>query len=188
MKNVVITVVLVLAAEVLAAVLLAKAGAFGVAATSNNPAFLDWLLVTDRDAVTEGHARGITVPSLDDEAMVRRGLEHYDGMCVGCHGAPGVAPAPPGKGLNPRPPALAKMGTMSTADEAEAFWIIKHGIRMTGMPAFGPTHRDDQIWDMVAFLARLQHLNPEQYRTLVEEQRAEEGSQTSGQGSAQAQP
>jgi len=168
MKKVVVTAVVVLLIEAIAVVVLAKIGFMGVAATGENPAVLDWLLVADRQAAISASVREISVPDLQSAAMVQRGLERFHEMCVGCHGAPGVEQSDVGKGLNPEPPDLAKMGPLSQRQEAHVFWVAKHGIRMTGMPAFGPTHGDDQIWDIVAFVARLQELSPDQYQAMVQ--------------------
>jgi hypothetical protein len=85
-------------------------------------------------------------------------------MCVACHGAPGKERDEVGRGLMPQPPALAK--TAPTWSNGELFWILKHGVKMTGMPAFGPTHSDERLWSMVAFLRRLPNLTPEQYYQL----------------------
>jgi mono/diheme cytochrome c family protein len=43
------------------------------------------------------------------------------------------------------------------------YWIVKHGVKMTGMPAFGPTHSDERLWTIVAFLKQLPQLSPEKY-------------------------
>jgi mono/diheme cytochrome c family protein len=82
-------------------------------------------------------------------------------MCVTCHGAPGIAPDELAQGLNPQAPELAQ----STTDlsPGEMFLIIKDGIKMTGMPAWGTSHSDSAIWAMVVFLQRLQTLTPETY-------------------------
>jgi mono/diheme cytochrome c family protein len=96
---------------------------------------------------------------------VRNGLGHYREMCVVCHGAPGVPKSEIGMGLNPDPPDLAHEG----AEQAPArlFWVLKNGIKMTGMPSFGMTHTDEQLWAMVAFLKQLPKLNPQQYAAMV---------------------
>ena len=47
------------------------------------------------------------------------------------------------------------------------FWIVKHGIKASGMPSWGPTHDDQRIWAMVAFLQKLPQLTPEQYQILT---------------------
>ena len=88
-------------------------------------------------------------------------------MCVTCHGAPGVERGTLGKGINPKPPNLAKeAGEWS---DRELFWITKHGIKLAGMPAFGVTHSDEELWAIVAFLRRLETMSAEEYRRLATE-------------------
>jgi mono/diheme cytochrome c family protein len=93
------------------------------------------------------------------------GAADFDEMCVQCHGAPGREPGEVGAGLNPRPPDLAHAADRWSP--AEIFWIIKNGVRMTGMPAFGPTHDDDRIWSMVAFVRQLPGMTPDRYEKLT---------------------
>ena len=89
-------------------------------------------------------------PHAGDPAAIATGLDHYRENCLMCHGAPDIAGAELSKGLNPPAPSLDK-GENDTPD-GELFWFIKHGIRMTAMPAFGPTHTDEEIWKLVAFI------------------------------------
>jgi mono/diheme cytochrome c family protein len=100
----------------------------------------------------------------DPEAL-RAGLAHYHGMCVGCHGAPGVDAAEWSEGLNPPPPDLS-LGRVQKRTDGELFWIVQNGIRMSGMPAFGTSHKDEEIWKIVAFLRRLPALTPDQEKEL----------------------
>jgi mono/diheme cytochrome c family protein len=88
---------------------------------------------------------------------VATGLDHYREDCVICHGAPNVEAGEIAQGLNPRAPKLQSRGTQSMSD-GELFWTIKYGVRMTGMPAFAPTHTDEQIWKIVAFVRHLPKL------------------------------
>jgi mono/diheme cytochrome c family protein len=97
-------------------------------------------------------------------AAIAVGFDHYRENCVMCHGAPGVAGAELSKGLNPPAPPLGK-GENGTPD-GELFWVIKHGIRMTAMPAFGPTHTDEEIWKIVAFIRHLPDLTKEEQDSL----------------------
>jgi mono/diheme cytochrome c family protein len=94
------------------------------------------------------------------------GLAHYRAMCVTCHGAPGVDPSEIGEGLNPPAPDLTLPKVQARTD-GELFWIVQNGLRMTGMPAFGPTHRDEEIWKIVAFLRHLPELTPEEEKALT---------------------
>lgn len=123
------------------------------------------LLETARDRSIAARAREVQVPNLEDEALIRSGAGNYDSMCVGCHLAPGVGDTELSQNLYPAPPKLAEPGDPS--DPAAAFWVIKHGIKSTGMPAWGKSMDDPYIWGMVAFLQRLPQLDAREYRELV---------------------
>jgi len=84
-------------------------------------------------------------------------------MCVTCHGAPGVLPSEIGVGLSPPAPDLSHIDDLNSA---EIYWIIRHGIDMTGMPAFSRTHDDASLWAMTAFVQRLSQVSPLQYDSL----------------------
>jgi mono/diheme cytochrome c family protein len=96
----------------------------------------------------------------------RGAMEHYREMCVSCHGAPGVDASEAGEGLNPPAPDLTLTRVQKRSD-GELFWILQNGIRMTGMPAFGPTHKDEDIWKLVALLRHLPSLTPEEQKLLA---------------------
>jgi len=98
--------------------------------------------------------------------ILREGAEHYREMCVGCHGAPGVDPSEIGEGLNPPAPDLT-LERVQRRTDGELFWIVQNGIRMSGMPAFGATHKDRQIWEIVAFVRHLPELTPEEEKALA---------------------
>ncbi|MFZ0256542.1 MAG: cytochrome c [Gammaproteobacteria bacterium] len=126
--------------------------------------FERWLLSTTMENSVRRHAEDTAVPNLTSPNLMPLGFRHYDEMCVSCHGAPGVPAAELAKGLTPQPPALTE-----EADEwspAELYWIIKNGIKMTGMPAWGPTHGDDELWAIVAFLRKLPSLSPQAYQLM----------------------
>lgn len=102
-------------------------------------------------------------PNLDDPALIRQGAGNYNAMCMSCHLAPGMAETELSKGLYPAPPNLSKQ----TVDAASAFWVIKHGIKASGMPSWGKSMSDEYIWNMVAFLQKMPEMSPEQYQALV---------------------
>lgn len=110
-------------------------------------------------------ARDIEVPDLKDEALIRAGAGNYNAMCIGCHLAPGVENTELSQALYPSPPNLARSGIVG--DPAAAFWIIKHGIKASGMPAWGKSMGDEYIWGIVAFLDQLPQLNTQQYQAMV---------------------
>jgi mono/diheme cytochrome c family protein len=163
----VLTVVVVFVVLALAALGFISSGVYDVAASTPDKDFVSWVLRRTQHNSVERRAEGIQVPRLDDPEMIKTGLVHYQEMCATCHGAPGVEMSEIGQGLNPYPPELAEK---SEPDEAaEFFWIVKNGIKMTGMPSFGVTHSDQEIWAIIAFLQRMPKLSPEEYQKMVQE-------------------
>jgi mono/diheme cytochrome c family protein len=96
---------------------------------------------------------------------LRGGLAHFRENCVICHGAPGVDPGEIGQGLNPGAPDLT-LPRVQRRSDGELFWITGNGIRMTGMPAFSPTHGENEIWQMVLFLRHLPEITDEETKQL----------------------
>jgi len=146
-------------------------GSVDVAADGKELPVLRWVLETTRERSIERRADRVEPISgsvLNNPETIRAGFGHYDEMCVVCHGAPGVEPGEARDGLNPKPPLLAEEA--EDLSDRELFWVIKHGIRMTGMPAWGPTHSDDKIWAMVAFVKRLPALSAEEYRAMQQQE------------------
>jgi mono/diheme cytochrome c family protein len=139
-------------------------GFFNVAADVPHSAFVLAAMELVRDRSIAVRLKDVRVPPLDDPKLVAEGAEHYAGMCVDCHRAPGVKASQMREGLYPQPPDLTEH---FDAGPAEEFWVIKHGIKMSAMPAWGKTHDDQSIWGIVAFLQRLPQLSPDQYRALV---------------------
>lgn len=121
------------------------------------------VLDTLRQKSIQAHARAIHVPALDDPQLILKGAGQYAAMCTQCHLAPGQANSEIRPGLYPQPPNLSA----HRVDPAEAFWVIKHGVKMSAMPAWGSSHDDATIWSMVAFLKTLPDLTPQAYQTLV---------------------
>lgn len=113
--------------------------------------------------------------------ILREGLSHFKENCVGCHGTPGVDAAEYGQGLNPPAPDLT-LPRVQKRPDGELFWIVSNGIRMTGMPAFSPTHKEKEIWEIVAFLRHLPELSPDEERTL--KAKTEEASHHHGEARA----
>lgn len=140
-------------------------GIYNVAADVPHTRLVYWLLDVAHDRSVEIRADDIQVPNdLGDAKRIAAGAGLYAEMCVGCHLAPGMEKTEISQGLYPEAPELAQDTDLSPAEE---FWTIKHGIKMTGMAAWGKTHNDTLIWDMVAFLQKLPSLSPQQYKDLV---------------------
>lgn len=103
-------------------------------------------------------------PDLNDPALIRQGAGNYDSMCTSCHLGPGMEENELSRGLYPKPPNLS---AEEIGNPAHHFWVIKHGIKASGMPAWGRSMQDQYIWGMVAFLQQLPKLSPEQYLEMV---------------------
>ncbi len=144
----------------------AYSGVFEIAATTTDAAVVRWVLETTRENAVRKGALEVILPDLSEEGRPPRGAKAFDEMCAGCHGAPGRESFLGAGDMNPPPPDLASVA--SERSPQELFWVIKNGLRMTGMPAWGPTHGDDQLWDLVALMKRLPELTPEGYRALTE--------------------
>jgi mono/diheme cytochrome c family protein len=148
-----------------AAVVAIYAGLYNIAADIPHTQPVYWLLDTIRQRSVIARARDIVVPNdLDDAKRISRGAGQYAEMCSGCHLAPGLKRTEISQGLYPRAPELRRKTDLTPA---ERFWIVKHGIKMTGMPAWGVTHDDELLWDVVAFVRKLPEMTPEQYETMV---------------------
>jgi len=141
------------------------AGAYDVAATAPHWPVTRWVMETARIRSIKAHAAGILVPpGFDDPAKIPMGVEHFAAHCAVCHGAPGVPHGDIAQGLYPPPPDLAKTAPLYSS--AELFWIVKNGIKMTGMPAWSD-HSDPELWATVAFVKKLPGMSEQDYARLV---------------------
>jgi mono/diheme cytochrome c family protein len=138
-------------------------GTYNIGADSPHWAITSKLINVLRERSIDTRAAQVTVPNLNAPALVKLGAEHYQEMCTGCHLAPGLGDSELRDGLYPQPPNL----THFAPRPAEAFWIIKHGIKLTAMPAWGKTHDDQKIWAMVAFLQKQPRMGVDEYRALT---------------------
>ena len=148
-------------------------GWFDVAASIPPGALEKKLAGLARDRSVTRRAPRATNPVGKDMGAVKAGGEHYKEMCVACHGAPGVDPSEIGEGLNPPAPDLT-LERVQRRSDGELYWIVQNGIRMSGMPAFGATHKERQVWEIVAFLRHLPELTPEERKALTEANRENE--------------
>jgi hypothetical protein len=130
-------------------------GFFNVAGTAADPGVVDWALIHVRQASISRHAVDKPPMPLDDAALVRQGAKAFSERgCTNCHGAPGVMWAKFSEGLRPDPPDLKEIANERPPNEL--FWVIKNGIKMTGMPSFGLIEVPDrEIWTIVAFVKKL---------------------------------
>ena len=131
-------------------------------AEPGQPSAFDWYFNLAAQQAITLWSLGVDVPDLDEPGMVERGAGHYEMVCADCHGSP-AAPAQQFAGnLSPSPPLLVER-MAQWHPEARVFATVKHGIRRTAMPGWPTQMRDDEVWDMVAFLKALPELDAVAY-------------------------
>jgi mono/diheme cytochrome c family protein len=121
------------------------------------------IIETMRDRSIVRYSSEVKVPDLNDQQLILKGAGQYAAMCVNCHLAPGKSSSEIRPGLYPQPPELAKI----KIDPRIVFWVTKHGVKMSGMPAWGRGHDDATLWSIVAFVNKLPTMSPEQYKDIV---------------------
>jgi len=170
MKRFLMGVLAALVVGVGAGALFVYSGTFDISADTPHSPLVHQLIETTRERAIDRRTRDLAVPAnLSDTERVRRGAGNYDAMCMGCHLAPGKANSEIRMGLYPAPPDLSQPAKTQTDVAARQFWIIKHGIKASGMPAWSKGGiEDDAIWDMVAFMQKMPTLSAAQYLALVE--------------------
>ena len=138
-------------------------GLYDISATDQHLAPTYWVLDAGMRRSVKLRAKAIDVPQLDQPQQNRRGLALFRQHCAQCHGAPGVAPEPFALGMMPAPSNLVHTARQWTS--AEIFWVVKEGLKMTGMPAWKHRMTDDDMWAVVSFLRELPKLSPDEYRS-----------------------
>lgn len=118
-------------------------GIYNMLAIEGHGPFERWLFNTTMEHSVRRHAENVAVADLTNPDLIQVGFDHYDAMCLGCHGVPGVPPTALAKGLSPRPPELTE--NANDWSPAEFYGIVKNGIKMTGMPAGDSTHRNKEL-------------------------------------------
>ena len=172
MNKTLITLAVLVAVGAAAGAALLYAGAVNVAADAPHHPLTHRLLEFARERSIAVRASEIKPPiNLANPERVRRGSGNYDVMCVGCHLSPGAEDSEIRKGLYPTPPKLTVKPEAALDPQfaqARQFWIIKHGIKASGMPAWSKGGMEDEAsWDLVAFLQRLPGLTATDYTALV---------------------
>jgi mono/diheme cytochrome c family protein len=164
---------------VVLAVLLLAAGAivvlggfYPIAASAPDSGAVRSILNETMEHGVRRAARGLHSPRLT-AADIREGAGHFKGMCQECHGGPGVEPEEFAGAMNPRPPDLAR--AQGDWSREEVFWIAKHGIRMSGMPAFGKIHEDSDLWNIAAFVKALPGFSAAEYAAIPNAHEGEQG-------------
>ncbi|HWC56844.1 MAG TPA: cytochrome c [Sphingomicrobium sp.] len=138
-----------------------KSGMFNVGATSPHTKFTTWLTHETMIQSVERHAHHVSSPASFTAAQVTAGFCAYETHCVACHGAAGIARQQWVSGMEPQPPYL--LDVTKQFQPRELFWIVRNGIKMTGMPSWRNAMSDEQTWDVVAWLEASSQLPPQTY-------------------------
>ena len=140
-------------------------GSYNVAATWDHPPLVRWGLDTAMENSVAAQALEVEPPAEFSQAAITAGATRYKAMCQHCHGGPGVAKADWAMGMLPQPPHLPDV--IPRWQPREVFWLVKHGLRLSGMPALGPSHDDAAIWDITAFVMELPGMTAQDYASTV---------------------
>ncbi|CAM8668837.1 MULTISPECIES: c-type cytochrome [Sphingobium] len=149
-----------------AGLLFAWSGLMQVSASSGHWRVTDWFLHWAMRNSVRTYAAVQAPRDVTTDAGLVSAAGHFRQACQVCHGAPGVRPSPVMQAATPSAPDLAR-----TADEwsdRELFWIIRHGVKFTAMPAWPAADRNDEVRRMVAFVRLLPRMTAAQYRTLTQ--------------------
>jgi cytochrome c553 len=140
-------------------------GVISIKASSRHWAVTSWVLDFAKRRSVSTRSIGVEPPPLEDEALVRLGAAHYDRGCRPCHGIPGDAPPVVPARMTPHPPDLGRQ--IARWQPREIHYIVTHGIKFTGMPAWPSPFRDDEVWAVVAFVRTMPGMDATAYARLV---------------------
>ncbi len=161
MKARLLAIAALLAVPVSLGLLLVLLGLVPIAASSGHWPAVAWFLnFVKRRAVSTQAARSV-LPPLDAEWLVVKGAGHFESGCRPCHGSPEQRPPRIPQGMLPAPPDLA--ARVLEWQPQELFFIVQHGIKFTGMPAWPAAVRQDEVAAVVAFLRVLPGLDAPGY-------------------------
>lgn len=160
-RHALVTVGVLVVGGMVAALVVIYSGVFNVAATVEDSAALKWLLITVREASIATHSRDVALPIPAMTADRDNGFRIFRQQCAMCHTPVGQTPNPMAAGFNPRAPTFGADADDMSAEEL--FWATKNGIRFTGMPAWGPSFSDKEIWDVTEFVMNLPKMSAADY-------------------------
>lgn len=169
MKNIIFGSILTLLIIAVGSLIFMYSGFYNLSATIPHMKTTESAIHMMKEKSINANSKNIVVPDLSDNSLLINGYKGYDAMCVTCHAAPGKFATVIADGLYPKPPELDNKDIIDEWNEKELFWIIKNGIKLTGMPAYGPTHSDDDLWAIVAFLNKLPDMSEKEYKAMENE-------------------
>jgi len=141
-------------------------GVYNIGADDHHTKIVLAIIQQLRDRSIAARSKSIEANYVEDPQRIALGAQRYAVLCVGCHLAPGVTKSDVRQGLYPHPPNLAQEELQKAP---RAFWIVKHGIKMSAMPAWGKTLDDETIWNVVAFVRKMPDMTPETYQQLSQQ-------------------
>jgi cytochrome c553 len=145
--------------------LVVVSGLVPIKASSGHWPITEWFLHFTMRRSIATHSLGLKAPPLDHPDLVLKGATHYEIGCRSCHGSPGITTPRIARAMTPHPPELPARIRELKAEEL--FYVVKHGVKFTGMPAWPALDRDDEVWAMVAFLQKLPELDQAAYHRLT---------------------
>lgn len=173
-----ITIAVVLGVLAIGAGAFVYSGIYNIGADDHHTKPVFAVMQTLRENSIHARSKDIVVPDLNDPQLILKGAGQYAAMCTQCHLKPGMKDSEIRPGLYPQPPNLSQV----RVEPKEAFWVIKHGIKMSAMPAWGGSHDDPTMWSMVAFLQKLPDMTPAQYKDMVARAPADHDMDMDGEG------
>jgi len=167
-KTIFLTLFVLTASAIAGAAAFVWSGVYNVAASSQHTQPVYWLLERAMLQSVQLRARDIEPPPLTAPEMFEHGAACYRASCEQCHGGPGVAQHDIALGMQPVPGPL--MDASTRWKSRELYWITRHGITMSGMPAWKFQLSEHDTWSLVAFIERLPQLSPLQYGAVMAQQ------------------
>ena len=138
-------------------------GLYPAAASKGYPPGVAWMLEKAMTNSVRSGAEGLQPPQ-PSPAEILEGGSHFKAMCQHCHGGPGVKAPQFATAMDPDPPELSHAA--EEWSRSEIFWIAKHGIKMSGMPAFGAYESDGELWKIAAFVEQLPETSAAEYAAI----------------------
>lgn len=155
-------------AGALLAIVIVVSGIVDLSAAKPHPEGWARFLHYTFDRSTRHYAAGIKPPGdLGDPIRIAAGAAYYGQVCAHCHAGPGLGQNPVALSMHPRPQYLVTDLPMAKFTDAELFRIVKAGVKYSAMPSWPADGRDDEIWQLVAFLKVLPTMAPEAFRGLA---------------------
>jgi len=157
-RKILLGAILTLASLLMSALVVTRLGLMPVSADGTHSRLEARIMPAVLHASIARHASGETNPIPLNQDNLKAGIDTYKAMCARCHSTPNGEPSVYGQSFYPPAPKLPE--GMAQYTDSQLFWVIKHGIRNTGMPAWGSMLSDEEIWQIVSLLKNSQDLPP----------------------------